>query len=181
MSRQICSHTSSALNAGAKRSGATCKMAMPQCCYLAKGAKRSSHTTNMLTSLNISVNWSIWSTHLVDTFVAHVTDAILSPKWLLTKCPRPKKTTPTQPERELPAVEVSPKSPCGAISLGRRPSYQRNPKMAQKVKKLRSLHILHVPPSRSKTSWHWRLMFLQSIVPYLWFLRIFGDVSPLVF
>ena len=26
-------------NAGAKRSGATCHMAMPQCCYLAKGAK----------------------------------------------------------------------------------------------------------------------------------------------
>ena len=46
---QLCSHTSSALNAGAtrKRSGATCHMAMPQCCYLAKGAKRPSHTTNM--------------------------------------------------------------------------------------------------------------------------------------
>ena len=81
--------------------------------------------------------------------------------------------TPTQPEREHPPVEVSPKSPCGAISLGRRPSYQRNPKMAQKMKKLRSLHILHEPPSRSKTSWHWRLMFLQSIVPYLWF---FADI-----
>ena len=39
---QLCSHTPSALNAGAKRSGA-----MPQCCYLAKGAKRPSHTTNM--------------------------------------------------------------------------------------------------------------------------------------
>ena len=38
----------SALNAGAKRSGATCHMAMPQYCYLAKGAKRPSHTTNML-------------------------------------------------------------------------------------------------------------------------------------
>ena len=45
---QICSHTPSALNAGAKRSGATCHMAMPQCCYLAKGAKRPSHTTNTL-------------------------------------------------------------------------------------------------------------------------------------
>ena len=56
MSRQICSHTPSALNAGAKRSGATCHMAMPQCYYLAKGAKRPSHTTNMLTSFNISVN-----------------------------------------------------------------------------------------------------------------------------
>ena len=44
---QLCSHTPSALNAGAKRSGATCHMAMPQCCYLAKGAKRPSHTTNM--------------------------------------------------------------------------------------------------------------------------------------
>ena len=37
-----------ALNAGAKRSGATCHMAMPQCCYLAKGAKRPSHTTNTI-------------------------------------------------------------------------------------------------------------------------------------
>ena len=42
---QICSHTPSALNAGAKRSGATCHMAMLQCCDLAKGAKRPSHTT----------------------------------------------------------------------------------------------------------------------------------------
>ena len=43
----------SALNAGAKRSGATCyHKAMPQCGYLAKGAKRPSHTTNMLTSSN---------------------------------------------------------------------------------------------------------------------------------
>ena len=33
MSRQTCSHTPSALNAGAKRSGATCHMAMPQCFY----------------------------------------------------------------------------------------------------------------------------------------------------
>ena len=40
------------LNAGEKRSGATCHMVMPQCCYLAKGAKRLSHTTNMLTSSN---------------------------------------------------------------------------------------------------------------------------------
>ena len=45
---QICSHTPSALNAGAKRSGATSHMAMPQCCYLAKGAKRPSHTTNTI-------------------------------------------------------------------------------------------------------------------------------------
>ena len=78
---QICSHTPSALNAGAKRSWATCHMAMPQCCYLAKGAKRPSHTTNLLTSSNISVDWSIWSTRLIDTFVANVTDAIFSPKW----------------------------------------------------------------------------------------------------
>ena len=45
---QICSHTPSALNAGAKRSGATCHMAMPQCCYLANGAKRPGHTTNTI-------------------------------------------------------------------------------------------------------------------------------------
>ena len=44
---QLCSHTPSALNAGAKRSGAACHMAMPQCWYLAKGAKRPSHTTNI--------------------------------------------------------------------------------------------------------------------------------------
>ena len=31
-----------------KRSGATCHMAMPQCCYLAKGAKRPSHATNTI-------------------------------------------------------------------------------------------------------------------------------------
>ena len=29
-------------------------MAMPQCCYLAKGAKRPSHTTNIQTFLNKS-------------------------------------------------------------------------------------------------------------------------------
>ena len=34
------------------------------------------------------------------------------------------KNTPTQPEREHPAMEVSVKLP----SLGRRPSYQLNPK-----------------------------------------------------
>ena len=45
---QICSYTPSALNAGAKRSGATCHMAMPQYCYLAKEAKRPSHTTNTI-------------------------------------------------------------------------------------------------------------------------------------
>ena len=45
---QLCSHTPSALNAGAQRSGATCHLAMPQCCYLAKGAKRPSHTTNTI-------------------------------------------------------------------------------------------------------------------------------------
>ena len=40
----------SVLNAGAKRSGATRHMAMPQCCYLVKGAKRPSHTKILLTS-----------------------------------------------------------------------------------------------------------------------------------
>ena len=30
------------------RIGATCHLAMPQCCYLAKGAKRPSHTTNTI-------------------------------------------------------------------------------------------------------------------------------------
>ena len=58
MSRQICSHIPSTLNAGAKWSGATCHMAMPQCCYLAKGAKWPSHTTNML---RVAVNRSNFS------------------------------------------------------------------------------------------------------------------------
>ena len=31
-----------------ERSEATCHMAMPQCCYLAKGAKRPSHTANTI-------------------------------------------------------------------------------------------------------------------------------------
>ena len=44
------------------------------------------------------------------------------------KVEKRKKDTPTQPESEHPAIELSPKSPCGAISLGRRPSYPRNPK-----------------------------------------------------
>ena len=38
------------------------------------------------------------------------------------------KNTPNQPVREHPAIELSPKSLCGAISLGRHPSYQRNSK-----------------------------------------------------
>ena len=33
-----------------------------------------------------------------------------------------KKTDHPQPEREHPAIEVSPQSPCGAIPIGRRPS-----------------------------------------------------------
>ena len=34
-----------------------------------------------------------------------------------------KRDKPTLPEREHPAKTLSPRSPCGAISLGRRPSY----------------------------------------------------------
>ena len=37
---------------------------------------------------------------------------------IVTEAEKPTKNT----------IEVSPKSPCGAISLGRRPSYRRNPK-----------------------------------------------------
>ena len=40
------------LKAGAKRSRATCHMAMSQCCYLTKEAKRRSNTTNMLAFSN---------------------------------------------------------------------------------------------------------------------------------
>ena len=43
-------YAATAFNAEAKRKEATCYMAMPQCCYLAKGAKRPSHTTNLLFS-----------------------------------------------------------------------------------------------------------------------------------
>ena len=42
------SDTLSALNEGAKRSGATCLRAMPHRCYLANSAKRPSHSTNMI-------------------------------------------------------------------------------------------------------------------------------------
>ena len=66
---------------------------------------------------------------------------------------RTKKHHPhTQPEREHPAIEVSPKSPCGAIPSEDVPATSRTRRMAQEMEKLRSLHILHVPPSRSKTS-----------------------------
>ena len=132
MSRQICSHTPSAINAGAKRSGATCHMAMPQCCYLAKGAKRPSHTTNMLTSSNISVNWSIWSPHLVDTFVVHVTDAILSPKWLVTKCPWPVSSCTTN-----------------------KFSFSRvfNIRLVQKVSKYNCVYVVRI--TRANHQYHW--------------------------
>ena len=63
------------------------------------------------------------------------------------RCRKTHKITPTQPQREQPALEVSPKSPSEDV-----PATSRTRKMAQKMKKLRSLHILHVPPSRSKTS-----------------------------
>ena len=39
---------------------------------------------------------------------------------------------PTLPEREHTVTEVSPKSPCCVISLGRRPSCQQNPKNGPK-------------------------------------------------
>ena len=38
------------------------------------------------------------------------------------------KTHLAQPERKHPTIQVFPKSPCGAIPIGRRPSYQQNPK-----------------------------------------------------
>ena len=66
----ICSHTSSALDAGAKRTGATCHMAMPKCCYLVKGATRPSHTTNMLTSSNKSTSIHIGPSVFFLTFLS---------------------------------------------------------------------------------------------------------------
>ena len=43
-----------------------------------------------------------------------------------------KRPPPTQPEIEHPAKKISPESQCDAISLGRRPSYQGNPKNGPK-------------------------------------------------
>ena len=43
-----------------ERSGATCHMAMPQCCYLAKWAKRPSHTTNTMKFDRIPFDQKVW-------------------------------------------------------------------------------------------------------------------------
>ena len=43
-----------------------------------------------------------------------------------------KKTLPPTARERTPAIEVSPKSPCGAIPLERRPSSQQNPKNGPK-------------------------------------------------
>ena len=76
------SHTPSALNAGAKRSGATCHMAMPQCCYLAKGAKRPSHTTNMqpfqLSLFTFGTQLSAFGKFVKETFRYTLTVVFLS-------------------------------------------------------------------------------------------------------
>ena len=61
------------------------------------------------------------------------------------------KNTPTQPEREHPAIEVSPKSLCGAISLRRRPSYQRNPKNGPRDDEIQKIAYFACT-TRSKTS-----------------------------
>ena len=65
---QLCSHTPSALNAGAKRSGSTCPIVMPQCCYLANGAKRLSHTTNMLSIFRVSETFCFFGKVKPDLF-----------------------------------------------------------------------------------------------------------------
>ena len=76
----------------------------------------------------------------------------------------PRENTPSQKYPRNRRVVPSPSEDVPAASRTRR--------MAQEMKKLRSSHILRVPPSRSKTKarWHWRLMFSESIVPYLRFL-----------
>ena len=48
--------------------------------------------------------------------------------WKLKRMMENSANHPTLPEREHTVTEVSPKSPCCAISLGRRPSCQQNPK-----------------------------------------------------
>ena len=63
-----------------------------------------------------------------------------------------RKDTPTQPEREHPAIEVSLKSRVVPSPSNDVPATSETRRLAQEMKKLRSLHILHVPPSRSKTS-----------------------------
>ena len=62
------------------------------------------------------------------------------------------KNTPTQPEREHPAIEVSPNCRVVPSPSEDVPATSRTRRMAQEMKKLRSLHTLHVPASRSKTS-----------------------------
>ena len=61
-----------------------------------------------------------------------------------------KTPTPTAQEK-TPATEVAPKLPCGAIPSEDVPANRRTRRIAQKMKKLRSLHSLHVPPCKSKT------------------------------
>ena len=62
-----------------------------------------------------------------------------------------KKTEHPQPERDHPDIEVSPKLPCGTDPSQDVPANNKTRRMAQEIKKLRSLHILHVPPRKSKT------------------------------
>ena len=55
-------------------------------------------------------------------------------KWPTRQVPKileeaEKRTQNTQSEKENPAIDVSPKSPCGAITLGRRRSYEPNTKI----------------------------------------------------
>ena len=73
----LCSHTPSALNSEAKRSGGTCQMANTRCCYLAKGAKRLSLSTKILSIsencrlLNISLEIQFnFGPHLVVLAIA---------------------------------------------------------------------------------------------------------------
>ena len=77
---QLCSwHVPSARNAGETRSGATCHMAMPQCCYLAKGAKRPSHTTNMLSIFRLKEIFCFFSAKWNLSFFFGSAKWILSP------------------------------------------------------------------------------------------------------
>ena len=92
-----------------------------------------------------------------------------------TPPPSPRENTPPRKYPRNRRVVPSPSEDVPAASRTRR--------MAKEMKKLRSLHILHVPPSRSKTKarWHWRLMFLQPIVlkPICGFCRCLVMFDPL--
>ena len=71
------------------------------------------------------------------------------------KTEKTKTTPPTARERTLKYLRNRHALPSPSEDV---PANSRARRMAQKTKKLRSLHVLHVPSCKSKTRWHWSLM-----------------------